>query len=279
LKARVLTALIAIPIVLGAVFYTHPLPFLALEIVVFGAACLEYFRMVGETRRWMLAVAVLGFTALSALWMFAAPRQGFLSPLVGAEGAAAFAVLLVAEAAAVASIWLRVRKASKSNAYSTLFEALGWIGAPLIALFLIRSTELQAQWRFNTGVLLVLIPVWAGDIAGIFVGMGIGRHKLAPQISPKKTVEGAVGNFVFALVSGAAVSGFLQLPLWIGVVCGAIASLFGQIGDLFESWVKRRADIKDSGTLLPGHGGLLDRIDSLLFAAIPVALFLALGLR
>jgi phosphatidate cytidylyltransferase len=98
---------------------------------------------------------------------------------------------------------------------------------------------------------------------------------LAPTLSPKKTVEGAVANLVAAVLAGAVFGLLLGLKPIPSVACGVAAGLLGQLGDLFESYVKRRADKKDSGSILPGHGGVLDRIDSLLFSAPAVALILA----
>ncbi|MBL8048670.1 MAG: phosphatidate cytidylyltransferase [Chthonomonas sp.] len=121
-------------------------------------------------------------------------------------------------------------------------------------------------WSWNLA-LLVLLPLWAGDSAGYFVGRAIGKHKLAPVISPKKTWEGAIANFLacVGVCAWLGTSYGVATPVW---VCAAFATgIFGQAGDLFESWLKRKRDLKDSGSLLPGHGGILDRIDSILFAA------------
>ena len=169
--------------------------------------------MIGETRRWLLTIAVATFVALSFLW------------LADVQGTLTFVILLIAELAAVGTIALRSRQGTKPTLYSTLMEALGWIGAPLLALALLRSVSAQAEWRFTTGLLLVLVPIWAGDIAGIFVGMTIGRHKLAPAISPNKTVEGAIGNLVFAIIFAMACGRFLHLSPWIGLTCGHTAFL------------------------------------------------------
>ncbi len=116
--------------------------------------------------------------------------------------------------------------------------------------------------------------IWVGDTAAYFGGRAFGKHKLAPNISPKKTVEG----FVFGLV-GAVLFGYIcytvgLVRLDISLVVGLTAGTFGQLGDLVESRIKREAGVKDSGTLLPGHGGLLDRFDSLMTTAPIVALYL-----
>lgn len=124
-------------------------------------------------------------------------------------------------------------------------------------------------------VLFALAIVWAGDTLAYFVGKGIGRTKMAPALSPGKTWEGAIGNVIGSLLVG---YGFAR---WQGgdptawLVTAALANVAGQVGDLVESAYKRGAGVKDSGALLPGHGGMLDRIDSLIFAA-PVV-WLAMG--
>lgn len=116
-------------------------------------------------------------------------------------------------------------------------------------------------------VLTAAIPIWAGDTAAIFAGKAFGKHKLAPSISPNKTWEGSVANLLAAIGAAVTLGYFLKYPmdkmLLLGVSCGVI----GQLGDLFESYLKRQAGVKDSGNLLPGHGGVFDRLDSLLMTA------------
>ena len=126
----------------------------------------------------------------------------------------------------------------------------------------LRSLPLGAQWIF----LLVWIT-WVGESAAYFVGSTLGRHRLAPRISPAKTVEGALAQFLVSPV--AAVVGrwwfFPECGLRDALVIGLLLGVVGQLGDLAESWLKRGARTKDTGNLIPGHGGLLDRLDSLLF--------------
>jgi phosphatidate cytidylyltransferase len=100
---------------------------------------------------------------------------------------------------------------------------------------------------------------------------------LAPTISPKKTVEGGIANVLACIGFACLLAPLLHVELWRGALCGVAAGLLGQAGDLLESALKRRFNVKDSGTILPGHGGVLDRIDSLIFTAIPVAMILLLG--
>ena len=116
-------------------------------------------------------------------------------------------------------------------------------------------------------LLFTLVLVWVGDTAAYFVGRGIGRWKLAPHISPNKTWEGAVANFFGALLVAVGFSYWTGIPLPHMLGMAAAGSVAGQAGDLFESTWKRSAGVKDSGTILPGHGGMLDRIDALILAA------------
>jgi phosphatidate cytidylyltransferase len=126
---------------------------------------------------------------------------------------------------------------------------------------------------------MALAPLWVGDTAAIFVGRAIGKHPLLPKISPKKTVEGAVANLMGCVLAAIALGALLAEPIAVSAAVGLAAGVFGQAGDLFESHIKRRAGVKDSGTILPGHGGLLDRVDSLLFTAPVVVLLLAVAGR
>jgi phosphatidate cytidylyltransferase len=118
-------------------------------------------------------------------------------------------------------------------------------------------------------LLFVLVMTWMGDTAAYFVGRSIGKHKLAPHLSPKKTWEGTVASFFGSLVVGFIFARFIAVPLPHLLAMAAVGNVAGQVGDLLESAYKRSAGIKDSGSILPGHGGVLDRIDALILA-IPV---------
>ncbi len=136
----------------------------------------------------------------------------------------------------------------------------------------------QFGWESGTGWLFVLFGlVWSCDTGAYFVGRAIGRRKLHAQVSPGKTVEGYYGGIVVAAVVTAALGWFLVgLAVPIGLLMGAVTAAVAQRGDLAKSLLKRAADRKDSGTIFPGHGGMLDRVDSLLFAAPVVIAFAVL---
>ena len=137
-------------------------------------------------------------------------------------------------------------------------------------LILLRAPNLQSIFGEPEGfqqILFLLAIVWATDTAAFIGGRLVGRRPLAPEISPKKTVEGGVAGLLAATLLAAALSSWIGLDFPAAMVVGLVVSVFAQMGDLAESLAKRAAGVKDSGALFPGHGGLLDRIDSLIFAA------------
>lgn len=125
-------------------------------------------------------------------------------------------------------------------------------------------------------ILLALICTWASDSFAYLTGKACGRHKMAPHISPNKTVEGLVGGAVGCVILGVLVSFCAGFDLLEGCILSVMAAIMAPMGDLFESYVKRACDIKDSGNILPGHGGMMDRFDSLLFVAPSLVAVLAL---
>jgi len=149
-------------------------------------------------------------------------------------------------------------------------SALIYIGIPM---FLITLTPIYKGERINWILLSVFILIWSGDTFAYLSGRILGKHKFFERISPKKTWEGFIGGFVFAMITAYVLSLYFQffsLPAWLGL--GVVVFLLSTTGDLFESAVKRYFKVKDSGKFMPGHGGILDRIDSLLFA-LPAAYF------
>ena len=157
--------------------------------------------------------------------------------------------------------------------------AMGWgfayIVMPAMALAVISWFSAVPEFD-GALVFWTLIVTWATDIFAYFAGRSIGGPKLAPKISPNKTWAGLIGGMIGASFCGWAAAWYFKLGtpfLWIGASMGLIA----QLGDLYESWEKRRAGVKDSGTLIPGHGGVLDRLDGLLAVAVAVMIILLCG--
>lgn len=156
-----------------------------------------------------------------------------------------------------------------------MVEALPAAGISSSALILVAfpltfAIRLHAFGFFGPGLLLfVLVITWVGDTAAYFVGRAIGKHKLAPVLSPQKSWEGTVASLLGALLVGVVFAKYVNVPLVHLLGMAACGNIAGQAGDLLESAYKRSAGVKDSGSLLPGHGGVLDRIDALILA-IPV---------
>jgi phosphatidate cytidylyltransferase len=250
---RVLTAALLIPSVLYVVFLGHPYVFLAAVALV---AFLCFHEFTGLVRLHGLdSAGPVGFAA--GLIILAAPGpQPLVLTLV-----AMLAVVLALRAGDLA----RVLPSGAALVLGVLYVFGGWRSA-------IGLREISAHWLF-----FALALNWMGDTAAYCAGRAFGRHMLTPRLSPKKTWEGSVAS-----IAVGAVFGTLYLPRFVmGVslleagALSVVANIAGQLGDLVESAFKRGAGVKDSGTLLPGHGGMLDRVDSTLFA-LPVVYFWAL---
>ncbi|RKD24262.1 hypothetical protein BEP19_07620 [Ammoniphilus oxalaticus] len=160
---------------------------------------------------------------------------------------------------------------NKSSIHEVAYILLG-------SLYLGTSFHLMMETRLLTEgfaiTLTILIAVWTTDSAAYFVGKAIGKHKLWPAISPNKTIEGSLGGIVFAIVFVAVVNLFVGGATFFHAILIALTvAISGQLGDLVESAVKRALDVKDSGRILPGHGGILDRFDSLIFVFPVLYLF------
>lgn len=146
------------------------------------------------------------------------------------------------------------------------------VAIPMAVIYIALPLAALVQLRLIGGpqaVFLLMLTVMVSDTSQYYTGRAFGRRPLAPTISPKKTVEGAVGGFVFGTLLFVVLSAWWvpRMWMWLRVVVGVVIVALGIAGDLFESFLKRRAGVKDSSNLIPGHGGVLDRIDALLFAA------------
>jgi phosphatidate cytidylyltransferase len=169
-------------------------------------------------------------------------------------------VALAATAGATIFLWIVTRN-------RWLAAGIPYVALPIIALLWIRMQDdglLLAFWALSL--------VWATDIGAFFAGRNFGGPKVAPSISPNKTWSGLIGGMVAALLLGWGLASYYDLPFQLAMASPGLA-LLAQIGDFFESWMKRRAGVKDSGTILPGHGGVLDRLDGVV-TSLPVAALL-----
>jgi len=250
LVSRVLVALGGVPLVLGIVYLGGWWLF-ALAAVAAVLALHEYALMIRSLRPVVLAayagalLSLLGARLGGLEWTVA----GFLSTMV----------------LAFVLHWLAETRQSATIAIASTVLGAGWIGLCLGHLLLIREIPSEGELATFT----VLLAVWAGDIGAFFAGRLIGRHRLAPTLSPGKTWEGFLfGTAATIFVTFVALykQDYLSIPE--SLVLGAVIAIAAPIGDLFESALKRDMQVKDSGRLLAAHGGVLDRIDSLLFAVV-----------
>ena len=249
--ARVLSALILLPLVIGTVWFLPPLATLVLACIAAVLAFVEYAGILAaldvSIPRTVAGVAVVAaciavgasLVSVDLLLMSAVIAFGALAVAGGTPGA-------------------KVLHSSVASVFP-----VAYIGLPLGALAAVHTMA------GREAVLLLMITIVVSDSAQYYCGRSFGRRPLAPTISPKKTVEGAIGGLVFGTATMLA-GGLWIFPeadrLLLALVSGAIAAL-GIVGDLFESLLKRSAGVKDSSHIIPGHGGVLDRIDSWLFAA------------
>jgi phosphatidate cytidylyltransferase len=188
-------------------------------------------------------------------------------------GGIAFGLLLLVGGALVVVEWLALVRAMTLGGGAK--GALMLLG-PLAILGAMAGLWFIRDHLGMTAALWVFGMVWATDIGAYFAGRAFGGARLAPTISPSKTWSGLIGGMIAALIVSATLGdrgGITGVPLWIGLVMGLLA----QLGDLGESWMKRRAGVKDSGKLIPGHGGLFDRVDGLLPVALVLGTLAALG--
>ncbi len=253
---RVYTVLVLGPLLYAAIRYFPPFAFTGLVLAVGSIALLEFYRL-GLTppgERPYIGIGLLGFAAL-----LLAPHHEFLQGefLVPALLAAVIGTLSVPLV-----LRLPLDHVLKNSA-ATLLGVL-YLGVTLG--FVVRTRLLEhGEWL----VFFLLLATWAGDTGAYYAGTVWGRHRLAPRISPKKSVEGLAGG-LFAAVMAAFLARWWFLPALSMIDCvvlGVLLTMAGLWGDLAESAMKRSVGAKDSGGVLPGHGGMLDRLDSLLFTA------------
>jgi phosphatidate cytidylyltransferase len=282
---RIATAVVLIPLVMGLVLRA-PVGVVALVTAAVALVTVqEFLKLVESYGVHPLRLPTYIFVGVFYLFLTASaagetPQVSGLKFLIGAGFACAIAPFIF--------LTVAMRRAQMSGAYPAAAAsafAFAYIAVPLGML-----VQLRQQWAGAFWILYLLLAVWAGDIFAYFVGRSLGRHLMAPRISPKKTWEGAAASLLASLAIGVllfnhalAISSFLlrvglierrdgmfgleKPDLWPIIGLTVALNVAAQLGDLVESLIKRGAGVKDSGTILPGHGGMLDRIDALLFAA------------
>ncbi len=272
LKKRLITALIIIPLLVAAVWFDEPLPWFTVFVAIWGVlAVTEFYRMVAVRR-------ALPLTSFGLIWtlMFILSRDSELLAILEPHfDLNLLTLLLLTSAVVLPLIWLVLRR-QREGAFTSWAWTLtgilyvGWLLSHFVAL---RGLDLGREWVF-----FALFTTFASDSAAFFIGRTWGRHHLAPNISPRKTWEGTVAGVLGTIIVSLLLVRLLHLPISYGgaILLGMAVSVFGQLGDLAESLLKRNMGVKESGKLLPGHGGFLDRIDSIVVTGVVVYYYIIL---
>ncbi|MBT9330007.1 phosphatidate cytidylyltransferase [Paracidobacterium acidisoli] len=260
---RILTAVILVPLVLLLIFKA-PYPLLILAVAAVAELALwEYLGLADASGAKTPRIVVMAAMAVQFAGIYYLPLD-WIGPILGCLVLALFLVC------AFRSPVARVLPDTAYSAFGLVYIGLAMLTLPL----------LSAQENGKSLLLFLFFAVWSGDIAALYVGRAFGRRKLAPAISPNKTWEGAAASVLgsvvvtLLLIQGAGLLArhdveilFFPGSVWRWIGLSVLLNVAAQVGDLAESAIKRGAGVKDSGTLLPGHGGILDRIDALLLAA------------
>lgn len=237
-----------------AAAWWHPLALAVLACIACFAAVLEWRRVLARTdRRVPLAPIGLATVGLVVASWYGGPEGLVVALMVGCAGTVA---------------WRVVDERIENTLADSMASMLTLLWIPFLAAFIILMELAPDGWQ---RVVIMVLAAVGSDTGGLFAGMLFGKHPMAPRVSPKKTWEGFAGGVLLGtIVAGIAAFYFLDGRWWIGAVVGFACALAAVLGDLAESAVKRDIQVKDMSRVIPGHGGILDRIDSLLFAA-PVA--------
>ncbi|HXZ03832.1 MAG TPA: phosphatidate cytidylyltransferase [Ktedonobacteraceae bacterium] len=259
---RVITAVIAIPVVLAFVWFSGWAGFAVAILVVILSVYELHNMMVHEGYHPLIWMSF----ALSILFLLAAmfPQQRLLLLEVGLSAALLITLPL---------LFIRKKLDGAMVDWSLTLAIPIYLGWPMSVFLLLRGFQGGITPGF-WWILTVFLGVWGFDTGAFFSGHFFGKHKLAPAISPAKTWEGVSGGLVFSIVAALICTTWtLGVPWYLAILLGILIGIAATLGDLAESLIKRQTHVKDSGQFMPGHGGILDRIDSLLFAVVVVFLF------
>jgi len=259
LQQRIATALMLLGVVLLILFWLPPAATLVVVVMAIAAGAWEWSAFLGEPER-MTAVRRGAYVALVL---------AVLAVLVAwaSDGGSLFVVMVLAAFWWLAAFLWIVLAPARGGPRTTAIAGVLTLAPLGLALGALRGTEVLQVWQ----LLFVLLVIMAADVGAYFAGHAFGRTKLAPQVSPGKSWEGAFGGLIVAGLIAAWGAGRLGWPIWPTVLLALGAVAFSIVGDLTESLMKRHSGLKDSGSLLPGHGGVLDRLDSLA-AGVPLLL-------
>lgn len=266
LMVRTLSGLVLVAVFVGAVLGSQ-WSFGALLLLILVGGQTEFYKLARETglspQRWMgLAVGVLLF-ALN----FIVFRQFSRSVTDEAGGAVLYLLLYIGLLLPTLFVCELFRRSATplANLGATLLGVL-YVAVPLSLLLYVPVLAGDGVWRPET-VLCYIFIIWANDVFAYLVGMTFGRHRLCERLSPKKSWEGFFGGIAGAVVLGLVAARVMDGSCWVWAGLALVAAATGVLGDLVESMFKRAAGVKDSGTLIPGHGGVLDRFDAMLLSA------------
>jgi phosphatidate cytidylyltransferase len=257
---RVLSGAALLAFAIAVVWFAPPILFLAVAELLLVGAFIELAQLAAASGLGMPRIAAGTAAALTSLGLTSAPRLGDVARAIPALDAAMMTAFI-----ALASLTLmrwRGGPDALGLAAASVFPSL-YLGLPIGAMVAVR------QSRGREALFLLIVTIVVSDTAQYYTGRAVGRRALAPAISPKKTIEGAVGGFVFGALTMAGVGAWWlpNVAVPFRALLGVAMVALGIAGDLFESMLKRSSGVKDSSSLIPGHGGILDRIDALLFAA------------
>jgi len=284
LKQRILTALILAPAAIAAIFYLPLAYFSGLLLFIVAIGAWEWGPLMGfATTPRRLVFVVTNIILISLLWYFFPPQQLWLNLNELQNPIIYLLWLSVAWWALSAILMFLYPKCSKFwSSHRSIRGIFGWLTLvpTWLAFMVIRSSNYQVDSYHGAQLLMTLfVMVWSADVGAYFVGKAIGKNKLMPNVSPGKTFEGFLGGVIFACIltsiAGYVLSWTLEQYFLVLIVTMVVTTV-SVLGDLNESMFKRQAGIKDSGSILPGHGGILDRIDSLTATAPIFALSYAL---
>jgi phosphatidate cytidylyltransferase len=260
---RILVAIISIPVILF-ITYIGKIPFLIFALFIGLFALIEFSKMIKNKS--ITVNMPIGLISIAAI---------ILNTYLNVTD---FSIIVLISSMLLLITELFVDRGSAINNLGASLIGIFYIGLFASSLVGLREFYSYSGILYEEGgylIISIFVSIWVCDSAAYFIGSALGRHKLFPRVSPKKSWEGAIAGFIFAVVTLIAAGGLVLdlLTLTETLIIGSLIGVFGQLGDLVESLLKRDAGVKDSSSIIPGHGGIFDRFDSILFTAPIVYLF------
>ena len=267
LRQRVVSAVVFVPVLFASIWFGNPW----FSIVVAVAALLgviEFYTMVGR-RGWQ------PLTFFGTLWTLFFIFNAYYAPQYSSNNIHILVTsALIASTVALSLVWVLFLRSSGEKVMVSWAASvagifyMGW----LLSYWVLIMNSYGGDWNGRDWIILALFSTFAVDTTAYFIGRAWGRHKMAPTVSPGKTWEGAAGGLVGAIVAVIALALLLDIDISYSemVILGLLIAVFAQLGDLAESKLKRSMGVKEAGNLIPGHGGILDRLDSIVFTGVVV---------